>query len=70
MDRRFVLVVRDKAGRKVDASRRYRVDSLDAAGLLGHAFQRQDGYRVTILDMSTNPATEYRVSNTGKPILS
>lgn len=69
MERRFVLVVRDKTGRKVDMSR-CRVDTLGFAGLLGHALQSQDGYHVTILDMSTNPATEYKVSDSGKPILS
>ena|SRR5579863_6245622 len=66
-DRRFVLVVRDKTGRLINVSH-YRPDSLDGAALLGHAFQSQDGYSVTILDRSTDPATEYHVDSKGKPV--
>jgi hypothetical protein len=65
--RRFVLVVRDKIGLAVDVSH-YRVDSLDAAGLLAHVLQSQDGHSVTIVDRSTDPATEYGVDGRGKPI--
>jgi hypothetical protein len=67
-DRRFVIVVRDKSGIGIDTSH-LKVDSLDGAGVIAHAFQRQDGHTVVILDMGTNPRTEYSVDRNGKPVL-
>ena len=64
-DRRFVLLVRDKSDVLVDASH-LKADSLDGAAVIGHAFQAQNGYSVTILDRLTN--TEYGIDWKGKPI--
>jgi hypothetical protein len=63
----FALIVLDRDGLPVDVSQ-YTVNSLEAAASLGHAFQTQDGYSVTIIDSSTDPPREYNVDDRGKPV--
>jgi hypothetical protein len=63
----FILQAVDKAGNSVDISH-YRPNSLLAAALVGHAFQIEDGYVVTIVDRSEMPPKKYGINRTGKPV--
>jgi hypothetical protein len=63
----FKLRVLDENGSLVNANH-YVPNSLLAAALVGHVFQTQNGYRVTITDTSEHRHREYRIDAHGKPV--
>jgi hypothetical protein len=67
VERLFILHIKDKDGRVIDVSPYY-TNSLLSAALVGHVFQAQDGWTVTISDNRGNPPEEYIIDERGKPM--